>query len=485
MTPISRAIAAVAATILAAAALTGCTHSAASTPTLTMRTVTCPNHIELFILADHTCMRLRVPENRKQPAGRSVDLLVVRVIPPGRTSPDPMLNLGNDAGDTFSIGGFTALAERVHRVAYLLEARGTSDSTPSMACPEADQVRATTVDEAAALATAAHACLTRLRAAGDDPAWFGPADVAADADALRRALGITRWNLITYGSASVYAAELARTYPATVRSIVVDSPAPITSPYAGAGAAWTAWTHVATACRSTPACARAFPDVQNLWRRAALSVAAHPISVPGGPAGSGPLGAEGLARLVRAMLTGDGPAATAAVPAMLASLVNGRLPIEASTRLAADHDACLGYHPLCTEPSSLAVYLTALCPLLTNTSARGAPDLPGIEALDSDGMFAGACTGWPAAPPDSAELPDELPTLVLYGEADPFTDSAALDSWTHRPNAYLVDVPGQTHNAIGFNDCPIALRNAWVDQPTSPPPSDCLSAMPALPFVTR
>ncbi|MFI5100262.1 MAG: alpha/beta fold hydrolase [Actinomycetes bacterium] len=446
--------------------------------------MTCPDDVELFILATHSCLRLRVPENRTRPTGRTVDLLVIRVVPPGRTSPDPMLNLGGDVGDVFGVAGFTALAERVHRVAYLLEPRGSGHSTPSMACPEADQVRATMVDESAALAIAAQRCLIRLRAAGDDPGWFGPKDVAADADAVRRALGVSRWNVITYGSASMYAAELARTYPTTIRSLVVDSPAPLASQYAGANATWVAWTNVAKACLSTSACAQAFPDVQDLWRRAAVRVALHAVTLPGAPAGSGLLDAEVLARLVRAMLAGDGPQAAAEVPAMLSGLGSGRLPGQASARLAADRGACLGYRPECTHPSNLAAYLTALCPLLTTASGAEGPDLPGVEALDPARMFAGACTGWPAGPTPGSGLPTALPTLVLYGDADPFVDTTGLGGWAHRPYAYLVDVPGQTHNAMGFNDCPIALRNAWVDEPTNPPPTDCLASVPAIPFST-
>ena len=480
MTPMRLGTVALACAVVIASALTGCTQTSASVAAPTLRSVKCPDDVELVILAPHSCMRLRVPEDRRHAAGRSVDLFVVRFVPPGLASPDPMLVLGNEVGDTLGYGSLSAVAERVHRVAYLLDTRGTGHSGPSMACPEANQVRATTTGEAAALGVAAHLCLARLRAAGDDPAWFGPKDVAADADALRRAVGVPRWNVITYGSSSVYAAELVQTHPATVRSLVVDSPAPFASQYAGTGATWAAWTSVATACRAQAACAHAFPDVKDLWREVAQRLALHPV-----PTGAGLLDPDALARLVRAMLAGDGPQATAQVPATLAGLLRGQLSDEATARLTSDHGACLGYRPVCTQANSLAVYLTAFCPLLTATNGAAGPVFPGAEALDPANMFSPACTGWAAAPAATGQLPSALPTLVFYGAADPFIDSAALDSWAHRPYAYPVDVPGQTHNAIGFNDCPIAIRNAWVDQPTSPPPNDCLASMPQLPFTTR
>ena len=55
-----------------------------------------------------------------------------------------------------------------------------------------------------------------------------------------------------------------------------------------------------------------------------------------------------------------------------------------------------------------------------------------------------------------------------------------LDSWSARPNveaalpglsgASYFEVPGQTHNVMGFTDCSIAMRNAWLDDPAKPPP---------------
>jgi hypothetical protein len=39
-------------------------------------------------------------------------------------------------------------------------------------------------------------------------------------------------------------------------------------------------------------------------------------------------------------------------------------------------------------------------------------------------------------------------------------------------------VPAQTHNVIGFADCAITIRNAWVDQPDAPPAdTSCLATL--------
>ena len=475
-----------AAAIVACAALASCSQALSSPAPSALQTVQCPEDVQIDLVVAHTCLRLRVPEDRRQLSGRSIDLLVVRIVPPGPVSRDPIVDMGGDVGDSFDFGGLGALAGRVHRVAYLLEERGTGHSSPSMACPEAKSVNAATVDEAAALGVAAHECLARLRQAGNDPAWFGPADVAADADSLRRAIGASVWNVITYGSSSVFAAELARTYPGTVRSVVVDSPAPLASQYASGAATWQAWTSVVAGCRATAACVRAYPNISDdLWARTARALAAHPIQVPGLPAGSGPLGADALGRVVRAMLSGPGPDQPALIPSTLNNLVNGLLSSDLNNQLSTDSGGCMGYRPVCGDSNALASDLTTMCPLLTTTSTVAGPALPGAQALDPARTFAAACNGWPVAAPAPASLPQMLPTLVFYGKLDPFVDQATLDGWTHRPHAYLVAVPGQTHNAIGFDDCPIMIRNAWVDQPTSPPLTDCLMTLPVYQFGTN
>jgi len=474
-----------AAALVACASLAGCSHPSSGPAASALRAVQCPEDVQIDLVVAHTCLRLRVPEDHRNLSGRSVDLFVVRIVPPGSAAKDPIVDLGGDVGDSLDFGGLGALAGRVHRVAYLVEDRGTGHSIPSMACPEAKSVNATTVDEAAALGIAAHECLARLRQAGNDPAWFGPADVAADADSLRRAIGAPVWNVITYGSSSVFAAQLARRYPTTVRSLVVDSPAPLASQYAGGAATWRAWINIVAGCHATAACVGAYPGISDdLWSRTALQLAAHPVQVPGLPAGSGTLGANTLSRVVRAMLAGPGPDQPALIPSTLTNLLNGLLPNDLNEELSTDSVGCMGYRPACGDSNALASYLTTMCPLLTTTSTAAGPPLPGAQALDPARTFAEACTGWPVAAPVPATLPQMLPTLVVYGTLDPFVDQATLDGWTHRPYAYLVAVPGESHNAMGFDDCPITIRNAWVNQPTSPPATDCLATMPAYQFGT-
>ena len=64
-----------------------------------------------------------------------------------------------------------------------------------------------------------------------------------------------------------------------------------------------------------------------------------------------------------------------------------------------------------------------------------------------------------------------VPTMIMRGALDPFSAphtevSKAVDG---SPNTVILEIPNQSYNAIGFTECPVAIRNAWVDAPTSPP----------------
>jgi hypothetical protein len=347
----------------------------------------------------------------------------------------------------------------VHRVAYIVDPRGVGHSTPLQTCPEATQVTALTTDEGSALAGASQRCLERLRAAGEDPALFGPEAVAADAVDLRHALGLTHWNVMTFGSASVDADALLRRDAGAVRSLIEDSPTPVTTVTA-AEQIDAAYARLTAECRASARCRHEFPHLATLWRQESARLARQPLAVPGGT-----IDEVSLAKVVRTMLAGNGPAGPAALPAALTTLIHHRTaPASVSGVLSHDSAACVGFRPECHRDVSLAAFLTALCP-----------------GLRADPVYAKACSGWPSA--TSTRTTARVPTLILFGALDPYVDAPALLGRA-TPTTFVVQVPHQTHNALGFDDCPIAIRNAWVDQPDTAPPAGCLADMQPLPFAT-
>jgi TAP-like protein len=76
----------------------------------------------------------------------------------------------------------------------------------------------------------------------------------------------------------------------------------------------------------------------------------------------------------------------------------------------------------------------------------------------------------PANPAVARPVHTEVPLLLLVGQFDSYSSAAeARQVAATLPRAWVVQVPGSTHNALGFSDCPIGIRNAWVQDPTGTP----------------
>jgi hypothetical protein len=158
--------------------------------------------------------------------------------------------------------------------------------------------------------------------------------------------------------------------------------------------------------------------------------------------------------------------------------------------LASDTGDCLGLLGICERPNLGATYSLVCRDFATQVDqSRLAASLDG-RATYAD-VFAPSplvapCAAW-GVPPTTVTagppLAGGVPMLVLRGTFDPFsaplTDVAAAA--VGAANAYLFDVPNQSYNSLGYNECAVRIRNAWVDAPTSPPAdTSCLSAIPPI-----
>ncbi len=66
-------------------------------------------------------------------------------------------------------------------------------------------------------------------------------------------------------------------------------------------------------------------------------------------------------------------------------------------------------------------------------------------------------------------------------------DSFARPEWSEehaaaRDKAWVFTAPNNTHNTLGFDECAIGVRNAWVMSPTSPPDPTKCAVQPELEF---
>jgi len=180
--------------------------------------VACPFDTRRAVLPVR-CGRLRVPENYDVP-GRSIEIAVMIISPRQNIDPaNPVIFLHGGPGGTGLV-----LAERmvttpgirgtvVDRDWVFFDQRGTGRSTPALYCPPGE-------DYFARL----RVCRDQLIGQGIDLSQYNSARSASDIEALRKALGVNRWNLwgASYGTRLAF--TVARYFPSSVRSIVHDGP---------------------------------------------------------------------------------------------------------------------------------------------------------------------------------------------------------------------------------------------------------------------
>lgn len=469
--------------------------------------VACPSDVEIEVLPEHTCGYLTVPENRAKSTGRTIQVFVLKVLPPEEDHPDdPVFTLGGNIGEAAEIGGSTPVAARLHRIAYIIDPRGTGHSRPRLDCPEVDALddevaTALASDDGVreAFVAAVKACHDRLSSEGIDVGAYDIEQAAADVEDLRRALGIPSWNLGSLGTQSRILLEVMRRFPDHVRSAYLDSPEFPQFPDPEAAVIGTHWAleQLRNACASTPACERAVPDVVRALSSATARLDAHPLTIlskDGAIADSAGrsvrIRVDGgkLLRIVRASL--GLTQLISALPFTIAAAAEGKITAALREILENDPAFCSGYRPAegCLGPDfSLGVYLTVLCrdqvPFVDDsTLADSFRGDAAYETVFGSNPYVDACSAWKVAASEremGEPVSTNTPMLILTGEFDPHSPApVARDAANELPNAFVVEVPGQGHNVLGAGDCAVSIRNAWVEHPESPPEgTSCLETL--------
>lgn len=194
----------------------------ALTPTVPSRAksswekVACPFDTTKALLAV-ICGRLKVPENYDNPSRvAEIAFMVVKAkrnIDPG--SPVIFLNGGPGATSLYFAESLVANPHIndvvVDRDWVFFDQRGTGRSVPTLHCPPGEDWLKTV-----------KTCRDQLVQQGVDLSQYNSARIASDMEALRAALGVRHWNLwgISYGAR--LAITMARSYPSSVRSLVLD-----------------------------------------------------------------------------------------------------------------------------------------------------------------------------------------------------------------------------------------------------------------------
>lgn len=460
-----------------------------SEPTFVDTPCSLPN-VTPEILARLRCGTVAVPRNHDNRAAGHFNLAVVVAKSAGQPSlPDPVVYISGGPG-----GPLTIYADYQARHPYapgrdliLVDQRGTGRSEPQL-CPEltAKMLEANiaavadmTEDHLARSRAMYLACRDAAIGRGIDLNNFGTMVTAEDFDWVRRALGITQWNVYGESYGTTVAMTLAARHPSTVRTLVLDSvypPDPVPPRLTIHEAALESFFR---ACAVDAAgCAASFPNLANTYAETLDRLRAKPLPVDLPPQLKQPDN--------RVMLT------TTLFEAVVGNLIYYPRNYPSLPRLiAAVHDGDTSGLGSIME----AMVMEAAGSDIADQTAVECRDRPHLrmplanDASPFDKLHAfGICAEWSnLGPPPVVPVGTTVPTLVLAGQFDPVAGLALSRQVAEEIGAHAlwVEFPRLGHNVRFFSPCATGIVSRFIERPEATLDTSCRLRRPPIPFLPK
>ena len=461
------------------------------------REAPCPRFLVLSEQEGETvsCGFLTVPASHKRPSGETLELAVMTL--KARTDtplPDPILFLqGGPGGAALStIEMWQNLDWRNTRDIILVDQRGTGYSNPNLKCPE--------LYESPILSLGVSSCRNRLVREGHNLKLFNSRENAADIALLIETLGFESVNLYGVSYGTRLALTMMRDQPEGIRSVVLDSSyPPQVKRLEEFGLNFErALEQVFKSCQANEACHEAFPTLETEFRQKIKDMNALPMYL--NFADLELTGSDILALYFQGMyseaavpnlpysmtkLVEDDP--TAAI-LLLSGVVSGEEVDSGSAGfLAFIRVLSEVFKWIWREVQSEGVYLSTECQEDVAFQKEGAV-YKAAEALspmvqtfveDTTEEQFDLCRAWRqprAARIESQAVSSDIPTLVLAGSFDPITPP----SWGERAaktlsQSYFFEFSNAAHGVFLSGDCPVAMVEAFLNDPSSSPNASCMN----------
>ncbi len=439
-------------------------------------TVPCPPEIDNHPMPE--CGYLLVPENRANPESNTISMFVVRFLAlrAAERQPDPIIVLQGGPGFDIAVvgafymhnAGLAALSTR--RDVIFVDQRGTGLSLPSLDCLETEPM---------------FVCRNRLLAAGIDFTGYTTREIAADINDLRLALGYEQVNLFGISFGTRLALFVLRDYPASVRSVILDSayPPQINFLVEDPANLQRALDLLFATCAADETCNSRHPDLETRFYALVDRLNATPMLIQQRNLRTG--------ETSEYLLSGDLLIADMSIylqfsnniprlPLVIDQLEAGRTTLYNNLQWLPFNNAEGMYLSVqCADEfvySSLPEIDAALEMVDPHVAAALRPDYERIDTV---------CAMWGAAEPDPRDrepVSSEVPALIVGGEFDPVTPPAwgRLAAET-LPNSYFYEFPQVTHAVIVSSvifmpyDCPMGMALAFLNDPTTTPDSTCIA----------
>lgn len=433
------------------------------------------------------CAVLEVPLDPEAPEGGQFELFVARV--PARIAnpqPDPLVLIAGGPGQS-TVDFYMQLRSafgpvRRDRDIILVDQRGTGRSAKGFQCDTPDNFDFQIADDGGLDALVAE-CLAGLER---DPRFFTTSAAVRDLDAVRRELGVERWNIYGASYGTRVALHYLRRYPQHVRTLVLDGVVPPTLALGPEMAlnAQAALDGIFDRCALDDECARRFGDLASVFDGVMSRIQVSPVSVSTRNAATGEVEEtlvteDYLMGVTRLFSYSDTSAAL--LPLIIDEAAGGRFEmLLAQAEMIQDnlgqalsfpmHNSviCSEDHPFATADTSLS---TAGAYLGTSI----------VDALNA------ICAHWPQGMVDSdfkEPLVSAHPVLLLSGANDPATPAQYAEDVIAQglSGAIHLVAPDRGHGIAGIG-CVRDLIEEFVA--TAAPEdldADCLDQVIPAPF---
>lgn len=370
------------------------------------------------------CAVLEVPLDPGAPEGEQFELFVARI--PAQSAspqPDPLVLIAGGPGQSTvdfymqTRGAFGPV--RRERDIILVDQRGTGRSATGFRCELPEDVDFQLADQGALKALVAE-CLAGLER---DPRFFTTSAAVRDLDAVRRELGVDRWNIYGVSYGSRVALHYLRRYPEHVRTLVLDGVVPPTLALGPdlAFDAQTALDGIFERCDRDVECANRFGDLASTFDGLMSRIKDSPVTVATRDTATGEMKGtlvteEYLMGVTRMFSYSD--ALAALLPLIIDEAANGRFEmLLAQAELIQDNlERALSF------PMHNSVICSEDHPFDEVETSCGAGDAYlGTSIVDALNTI---CAKWPQGivDPDFREpLVSAHPVLLLSGSNDPVT----------------------------------------------------------------
>ena len=433
------------------------------------------------------CATVSVSLDPASPDGPAFDLFVARI--PAQVAdpqPDPLLLIAGGPGQStvdFYMqmrGAFGPV--RRDRDIILVDQRGTGRSAAGFQCELPDDVDFQIADESALDALVAD-CLASLE---HDPRFFTTSVAVRDLDAVRRGLGVDRWNIYGASYGTRVAQHYLRRYPEHVRTVVLDGVVPPTLMLGPDIAinAQAALDRLFERCALDEACATRFGDLASTFDDVMSRIQESPVSVEARDLETGEIEEtlvteEYLMGVTRLFSYSD--ASAALLPLIIDEAASGRFEmlLAQAELIQGNMERALSF------PMHNSVICSEDYPFETEeSSARYENAYLGTSVVDATNTI---CTQWPrgVVDPDIKEpLVSAHPVLLLSGSNDPATPSQYAEDVIAEglSGALHLVAPEQGHGMAPIGCVPDQMQEFIEAAATQGLDADCLDRVIPAPF---